>query len=252
MQASKEGSDGARRYYKETAGTAAQSSTTLTQRAVLRMLDAVGPVSGMAVDVGCGIGSNLTALQGVAERVLALDISSSALREARLHTAGMVPAMVADASRLPLRSGSALLVLCSEVLEHVSDLRVVLAEIHRILVPGGWLLVTSPSYLNPMGVRKKRMDRKLGGPRWEPWGSHVGGMERFMTPGKLKLALPSGFEIRRQFGIDHYSAWFAPSRPTAWLANRPAARALLDERIGRLPLFRSFGMHNCVIARKGR
>lgn len=50
----------------------------------------------------------------------------------------------ADAARLPLAAGSYPAVLCSEVLEHVSDPRPVLAEIYRVLQPGGTALITVP------------------------------------------------------------------------------------------------------------
>lgn len=238
------------RHYENEADAAAQMSTALTQRAVSRMLTGVGPVRGIAIDLGCGVGSNLHALKDSARWAVGLDISSSALREAGRRSAGSVPLMAADGTHLPVRSESVHLVVCSEVLEHVADLRAGLSEIGRVLAPGGWLLVTTPSYLNPMGLRKRRMDRWLGGPRWEPWGSHGGGMERFMTPRTLKRALPSTIEIIRRFGIDHYSAWFAPLPLAARVANRPVLRAFLDERIGRMPLLRSLGMHYCVIARK--
>lgn len=50
----------------------------------------------------------------------------------------------ADAARLPLAAGSYPAVLCSEVLEHVSDPRSVLAEVYRVLQPGGTALITVP------------------------------------------------------------------------------------------------------------
>lgn len=50
----------------------------------------------------------------------------------------------ADAARLPLAGGSYEAVLCSEVLEHVVDPRPVLAEIYRVLQPGGTALITVP------------------------------------------------------------------------------------------------------------
>lgn len=50
----------------------------------------------------------------------------------------------ADAAQLPLAAGSYPAVLCSEVLEHVSDPRPVLAEIYRVLQPGGTALITVP------------------------------------------------------------------------------------------------------------
>ena len=47
------------------------------------------------------------------------------------------PTLVADASRLPLRSSSARAVICSHVLQHVRSPEQVIEEARRVLVPGG-------------------------------------------------------------------------------------------------------------------
>ncbi len=49
-----------------------------------------------------------------------------------------------DVQALPARDGSFDAVICSHVLEHVSDARVALRELWRALRPGGWALLQSP------------------------------------------------------------------------------------------------------------
>lgn len=49
-----------------------------------------------------------------------------------------------DLLALPCRDRSFDAVICSHVLEHVADAHRALAEIHRVLVPGGWAIVQSP------------------------------------------------------------------------------------------------------------
>ena len=49
-----------------------------------------------------------------------------------------------DLLALPLRGAAFDAMICSHVLEHVADARRALAEIHRVLVPGGWALLQSP------------------------------------------------------------------------------------------------------------
>ena len=57
----------------------------------------------------------------------------------------------ADIHRLPLRSGSFNGVLCIEVLEHVSDPARAVSELHRVLQPGGVMLLTAPFMLGYHG-----------------------------------------------------------------------------------------------------
>jgi len=52
--------------------------------------------------------------------------------------------VVADLHDLPLADASFDVVVCTEVLEHVAEPAVVLAELRRVLRPGGRLLVTVP------------------------------------------------------------------------------------------------------------
>lgn len=51
---------------------------------------------------------------------------------------------VCEITRIPLPDGSLDAILCTEVLEHVPDPMVVLAEFGRLLKPGGNLLLTAP------------------------------------------------------------------------------------------------------------
>src|SRR5688572_6593412 len=52
--------------------------------------------------------------------------------------------MLGDGHALPVRNGSADIVLMLEVLEHVRDPAAVLREVHRVLKPGGRLVFTVP------------------------------------------------------------------------------------------------------------
>lgn len=54
------------------------------------------------------------------------------------------PNLVADATNIPLSAASVGTVLCTEVLEHVSDDQAVVSEISRILKRGGRLILTLP------------------------------------------------------------------------------------------------------------
>jgi SAM-dependent methyltransferase len=49
-----------------------------------------------------------------------------------------------DVTDIPHPDASFDAILCSHVLEHVSDDRRAMAELHRVLRPGGWALIQSP------------------------------------------------------------------------------------------------------------
>jgi 2-polyprenyl-6-hydroxyphenyl methylase/3-demethylubiquinone-9 3-methyltransferase len=90
----------------------------------------------LLVDVGCGGGLLAPHLAGY--RHVGVDITHSALVVAR--GLGVEPVR-ADAARLPLRTGCADVVVAGEILEHVPDLPSVLAELCRVLAPGGTLVI---------------------------------------------------------------------------------------------------------------
>lgn len=96
------------------------------------------------LDMGCGVGSNASALQAPGRDVVGLDASEEALDRAR--RTGLYRELIrSEAENIPLPDSSLDLILAADVLEHVDDERA-LREIHRTLRPGGSLLVTVPAY----------------------------------------------------------------------------------------------------------
>lgn len=104
------------------------------------------------VDIGCGEGRHALAaglFEGV--QVLALDLNREDLQRGRAKTREFLggsaaqPGWVqASALRLPLADASVDHIVCSEVLEHLPDYRTALAELRRVLKPGGTLCISVP------------------------------------------------------------------------------------------------------------
>ena len=105
------------------------------------------------LDVGCGTGDDAAALAaGVAPYglVIALDHSDEALSRARRHigpeTASTLRLTRADAHDIPLADGTCDAVRIERTLQHVADPPRVLAEMHRVLRPGGTLVASEPDW----------------------------------------------------------------------------------------------------------
>ncbi len=116
------------------------------------------------LDLGCGGGRHAFALFKAGCRVVALDRSASDLVEVdvmfrALRLAGEPPpgarasAVRADAYALPFPDDAFDAVVAAEVLEHLPDDGRAVAELVRVLRPGGRLAVTVPRY----------------GPEWVCW-----------------------------------------------------------------------------------
>ena len=92
----------------------------------------------LLVDIGCGAGLLAPHLAGKGYRHVGLDLTRSALDQAAAH--GVLP-LHADATAVPLADGCADVVAVGELLEHVPDWRVAVAEACRLLRPGGTLVL---------------------------------------------------------------------------------------------------------------
>ncbi|MEM4584194.1 MAG: methyltransferase domain-containing protein [Ignisphaera sp.] len=100
----------------------------------------------LLVDVGCdgGIMTKIIAKCSKAGTVLGIDIREESVEYARKTKHG-IEFYAADARNLPLRNGIADVITMLEVLEHVSNPVEMLREAHRVLKPGGLLVVLVPN-----------------------------------------------------------------------------------------------------------
>jgi len=106
--------------------------------------DFAGPA--VIVDVGCGDGSALAvaASRNPAHRFAGIDWSAGALRRAQDLGLTVVCADVSGPG-LPVADGAADVVIMSELIEHLVDPDGAVAEVRRVLRPGGSLLLSTPN-----------------------------------------------------------------------------------------------------------
>lgn len=102
------------------------------------------PRTARVLEVGCGDGSFTTDLAAKFSSVTAIDISAGQIADNAARLPGITFRQHDVSEAFPFAEATFDVVWCSEVLEHLFDPRFALREMHRILRPGGRLLVTVP------------------------------------------------------------------------------------------------------------
>jgi len=102
--------------------------------------------SARILEAGCGVGAYAERLLADSPHVYAVDVEFERVREARSR----VPLThVAAAEALPYPDDTFDMVLSHEVLEHVQDDRLAMAEMVRVLKPGGRIVAFCPNRWYP-------------------------------------------------------------------------------------------------------
>lgn len=119
------------------------------------------------LDVGCGPGIYFPLLAPHCASVTGAELSpeyaSLAIGNARRAGVENVSLTVQDSTRLGFGDGAFDAVLCVDTLHHVFDLDATLAEIERVLKPGGDVFVFEPNCLNPALLALCMVDRNEWG-----------------------------------------------------------------------------------------
>ncbi len=113
-----------------------------------------GPPRGRVLEIGCGLGHLLGWLVD-RYQVFGADINAWALRQARQHVpaAGLVRLSAEDLGAFP--AGVFHIVIAKHVVEHLARPERAIAEMSRVLAPGGMLLLATPNLDSVMRSVKK-------------------------------------------------------------------------------------------------
>ena len=190
------------------------------------------------LEVGCGTGLILSRLAATARSVVGVDLSPGMLAAA----AGRGHAVVcADATRLPFPDASFDAVVSFKVLAHVVAVREALAEMARVLRPGG---VLTAEFYNRHSLR--HLLKRLKPPSAiAPDAVDTDVYTRYDSPAEAVALLPPGMRVLGVHGI-------RVAIPAAVLMRIPVlgpAVAAHDRLLSRTPLARFAGF-TVVVARK--
>lgn len=197
---------------------------------------------GTVLDVGCGRGTLLLELQRRGWQVLGMDWNADNAAAVSMDLGVSVVGGPRALSSLP--SASQDVVSLFHVLEHEDDPRALLAELHRLIKPGGRLLVAVPN--------ANSAARSLFGRCWA--GYDFPRHRQVFTPTSLRDALTrGGFQIDRLTGrwsdelldIQHSARlwWRSRGRSSKLLIVATAAVGLATISVPRL-----FGRHAVMYA----
>jgi ubiquinone/menaquinone biosynthesis C-methylase UbiE len=197
------------------------------------------------LDVGCGTGHHMALLRSRGFDVAGVDGSVEMLEHARRHNPN-AEIRQSDVEELPFESASFDYVLCVEVLRYLPRVERSIAEIARVLRPGGTALVTAAPLFSLNGYYfVNRLATMM------PIGNLVRLKQFFSTSGGLEAAFErAGFENVEVKGvysgplnwIEHLAPGLLPGLLKEW---EP-----IDARVADAPVLREFSNMFLVVGRK--
>lgn len=189
----------------------------VAQRA--RVIDLLAPAAGERIlDVGLGPGllaQDLARLAGPAGQVAGLDSAPAmvAMSAARLGDLSQAEVVEGDAQNLPFPDGRFDAAVSVQVYEYVPDMPRALDELHRVLRPGGRVLILDTDWRSLVWATadQARMDQVLA-----CWDLHLADPH---LPARLGPMLrEAGFEVRRVEVIPMLAARWQPVSYAAGMA----------------------------------
>ncbi|HXG46932.1 MAG TPA: class I SAM-dependent methyltransferase [Methylomirabilota bacterium] len=121
---------------------------------------------GRALDVGCGVGQVVARLTEAGFEAHGVDVSEPNIERAR-KVSGRC--QLYDGRRLPFPDGHFASAGALNVLEHVEAPEDFIAELVRVVEPGGKVVLSSPNFFRVLGFRDYHPRMRGLGNKWRNW-----------------------------------------------------------------------------------
>lgn len=162
------------------------------------------------LEIGCGRGGFaifLSKANQSSNEIVACDFSNTAVEKGEAFSKSLginnITWRCADIQAIPFTDASFDVVISCETIEHVPDPFKAVQELSRVLKPGGKLILTTPSYMNFVGLY--RLYLRLTFRKWTEMGQPINNFTYiFKTLRWLKRA---GLTITYFTSIDFFIPW---------------------------------------------
>jgi len=172
------------------------------------------------LDAGCGVAYGSTILADAGARsVVGVDLAEDVLETVRARVPPNVRLERADLRDLPFEDGSFDLVVCFEVIEHITDQQEVVREFARVLSPEGLLLTSTPNRAVSAGDNPHHLRELLPEELEGLLGEHFANVELFRQDAWYSSAIFNDTDFTSK----------GRSASDSWPARKVAARDLGTE-----------------------
>jgi SAM-dependent methyltransferase len=165
----------------------------------LKFLDMVslGPPPLRILEIGCGKGAILSRMNAAGHRCKGIDIDPDIVRQCcAAHPELSVE--VGSGDSIPFPPASFDVVLSFDVLEHIRDSERHIAEVKRVLTPGGWYLLQTPNKWTNIPFEILRHMKKL----------HLGPVAAHRSATEDHCALHNYWQLRRRMENNGFELTF--------------------------------------------
>ena len=208
------------------------------------------------VDVGCGNGEITNAYCEIGGSAVGLDLAPALIEKARVNAHPNSTFRAADVEELDRASFD--VALCSEVLEHVQHPDRLLGSLHRVLKPGGTLILTTPTpmseivplsrdYVREVWRGDRLSESQVVSTDENPVGRYGMGGFLYRHDGYYPLALARWVE---SFGFSRRRVYTVYMPLPTRLRKHERLRVALESSLQRLPRLRLLGGDNVQVHRR--